>query len=132
MVRQKNKENTQELLELLFNSTISLREKKDRIGDYINVDQYIQHSPNLRDGHQQLIDLVEEFDQTFVDYSITVKRLIGEGDYVFAHCHYKFGKEDDQGKAIAEVFRFSSGKMVEHWDVIQDIQNTSPNKRSMF
>jgi predicted SnoaL-like aldol condensation-catalyzing enzyme len=51
---------------------------------------------------------------------------------VFAHCHYTYGPRDPRGKAIAEVFRFENDRIVEHWDVIQDVPAESKNPNGMF
>jgi len=118
---EKNKAATKAALELLFNSEVSFAEKKKRITQYINPDKYIQHSPELADGLEGLMVLVESFDRLYEGYTIDVKRIIAEGDYTVAHCHYLFGTDDKYGKAIVEIFRFEDGLMVEHWDVIQPV-----------
>jgi len=126
------KEITKIALELLFSSNISIDEKKSKITQYINPNKYIQHSPTLANGLGALMALVESFDQQFDAYSIEVKRLVGEDDLVVAHCHYKLGVTDKRGKAIVEIFKFEDGKMVEHWDVIQDVPATDANGNGMF
>jgi predicted SnoaL-like aldol condensation-catalyzing enzyme len=132
---EQNKLKTRKALELLFDSNISFAVKRETIGSYINPRKYIQHSPGLADGLAGLMVLVEEFDSLYSDYSISVKRVIAEGDMTVAHCHYKFGK-NDLGKAIVEIFRFEDGLMVEHWDVIQEVPESevtgNANGNGMF
>ncbi|MEZ5968302.1 MAG: nuclear transport factor 2 family protein [Hyphomonas sp.] len=120
------KEKTRRALELLFSSTTPFSQKKRDITNYINPDKYIQHSPGLEDGLSGLMKLVEEFDQQYSGYSISIKRVFADSDFSVAHCHYRFGP-DDPGKAIVEIFRFEDGLMVEHWDVIQDVPDTEPS-----
>ena len=39
----------------------------------------------------------------------------------------------DLGQAVADIFRLNrQGKVVEHWDVIQDVPATSANDNTMF
>jgi predicted SnoaL-like aldol condensation-catalyzing enzyme len=38
----------------------------------------------------------------------------------------------DRGQAVAETFRVRDGKIVEHWDVVQDVPATSANPNTMF
>ena len=45
-----------------------------------------------------------------------------DGDYVFAHMEYDFSSR----KICFEVFRFQDGQAVEHWDNIQERQETKP------
>jgi predicted SnoaL-like aldol condensation-catalyzing enzyme len=40
-----------------------------------------------------------------------------------------FGKNGD---AIIDIFKVEAGKIVEHWDVIQAIPDTSLNNNTMF
>jgi len=123
---------TRAALELLFSADIPLERKQREIIRYINPNKYIQHSPGLADGLKALMALVEAFDRDCPGYSISVKRVFSDGDYSVAHCHYRFGEADPRGKAIVEIFRFEDGKMVEHWDVIQDVPETAVNPNGMF
>lgn len=133
---QKNKAATRAALELLFSSQIPFDVKKHRIGSYINPSKYVQHSPELADGLQGLMDLVASFDRLYRNYSLEIKRLFADADYTIAHCHYRFGDGDPHGKAIVEIFRFEHGLMVEHWDVIQPVPETetagNANGNGMF
>ncbi len=127
-----NKIATRKALELLFSSDIPFEEKQRDIRQYISPEKYVQHSPELANGLQTLLDLVQTFDHDCPGYSIDVKRVFGEADHTVAHCHYRFGADDQLGKAIVEIFRFEDGLMVEHWDVIQDVPATNANGNGMF
>jgi predicted SnoaL-like aldol condensation-catalyzing enzyme len=37
------------------------------------------------------------------------------------------GNADNPGRALADFFRLQDGKVVEHWDVIQDVPNHANN-----
>src|SRR6266566_3532285 len=55
-------------------------------------------------------------------------RVFGDGDYVFAHTEYNFF-----GPKIGfDIFRFKNGKIVEHWDNLQETAGPNPSKHTMF
>ena len=120
------------LLQSAFTPGRTVEEKRAEMSKYINPDKYIQHSAVVPDGFDGLMSLVAQFDTQFESYSVEVKRLIAEDDFVWAHCHYRYGPSDPLGKAIVEIFRFEGERMVEHWDVIQDVPTASANSNGMF
>jgi predicted SnoaL-like aldol condensation-catalyzing enzyme len=51
---------------------------------------------------------------------------------VVTHSHITKTPQD-LGQAVADIFRLNrQGKVVEHWDVIQDVPATSANDNTMF
>ncbi|MEE7462694.1 hypothetical protein MFUR16E_16175 [Methylobacterium fujisawaense] len=57
--------------------------------------------------------------------------MLAEGDLIAVHSHAKVNDED-RGKAIVDLFCVENGKIVEHWDVMQDISVASANGNTMF
>jgi predicted SnoaL-like aldol condensation-catalyzing enzyme len=129
---QRRKDAVRYLLETAFDSTLPLDEKRARMSRHVDPTRYIQHSPDIDNGLEALLNLIDGFDRDFPGYAVAVKRVIGEGDFVFAHCHYTYGPSDPRGKAIAELFRFEGERIVEHWDVIQDVPEMSRSGNGMF
>jgi len=88
---------------------------------------YIQHNPLVPDGVDALIG--------FIKYNgglqNEVKRVAIDGDLAFVHAHYpNIGGHE---MAVVDIFRFNAdGKIVEHWDVIQPVPETSANTHTMF
>ncbi|ERH41856.1 hypothetical protein N750_15970 [Legionella pneumophila str. Leg01/53] len=54
-----------------------------------------------------------------------------EGDYVILHVH-SIREPGTRGRAIFDLFKLEDGKIIEHWDAIQDIPVKSANPNSMF
>jgi predicted SnoaL-like aldol condensation-catalyzing enzyme len=50
---------------------------------------------------------------------------------VVSHSHLIL-KPGEPGHALADYFRLEDSKVVEHWDVIQDVPAQSANPNGMF
>ena len=62
---------------------------------------------------------------------LEIKRVITQGEMVVTHSHLVL-TPGEPGLALADFFRFQGGKVVEHWDVIQNIPDASANSNGMF
>ena len=60
-----------------------------------------------------------------------MKHLVSEGDLVVVHSLFRSGPQD-RGQAIMDLFRVEQGKIVEHWDVIQQVPAETANGNTMF
>ena len=65
-----------------------------------------------------------------------VKRTVAQGDLVAVHSRYfkhAADRDSGQGQAVVDIYRLEHGKIVEHWDVVQDIPaKSADNDNSMF
>jgi predicted SnoaL-like aldol condensation-catalyzing enzyme len=50
---------------------------------------------------------------------------------VILHVH-AIREPGERGVAIVDIFRLENGKIVEHWDVVQPIQEKAANSNGMF
>jgi predicted SnoaL-like aldol condensation-catalyzing enzyme len=95
-------------------------------------DEYIQHNPQAADGFQAFIDFVNFFTTQNPQLFVDIKRVIAECNMVVTHSHLTLNPSD-RGSAVADLFRLDrNGKIVEHWDVIQAVPETSANDNTMF
>ncbi|AQS92998.1 hypothetical protein BXQ17_02445 [Polaribacter sp. BM10] len=94
-------------------------------------DKYIQHNPLVADGKQAFIDYFTRMHKEYQDKSIRFVRTIAEGDLVALHTHQIWPGNDQY--VTMDFFRFTDdGKIVEHWDSIQQVPNTSANNNTMY
>ncbi len=63
--------------------------------------------------------------------SVEIKRAFPEGSHVILHCHQIWPEGLEY--AGIDIFRLDeNGKVVEHWDVLQVLPETSANENGMF
>jgi predicted SnoaL-like aldol condensation-catalyzing enzyme len=92
---------------------------------------YIQHNPNARDGIEGFKAFLQFLKEKYPNSHSEVKRAFADGDYVILHVH-AVREPGTRGLAIVDIFRLVNGKIVEHWDVRQDIPETAANTNGMF
>jgi predicted SnoaL-like aldol condensation-catalyzing enzyme len=93
--------------------------------------RYIQHNPTAPDGAEGLKGFVGFLKSKFPNSKSEIKRVFAEGDYVILHVH-AVREPGTRGRAIVDIFRLENGKIVEHWDVAQDIPEKPANGNGMF
>jgi predicted SnoaL-like aldol condensation-catalyzing enzyme len=93
--------------------------------------EYIQHNPMVDNGPQGFIDYFEKMKKEYPVKSIEFVRSIAEGDLVALHTYQIWPKNDQY--ITMDFFRFdTNGKIIEHWDSIQQIPKTSRNDNTMY
>lgn len=93
--------------------------------------RYRQHNPNAADGPEGLKAYIEFLRDKYPNAHSEIKRVLADGDYIILHVH-SIRKPDTRGSAIFDLFKLENGKIVEHWDTIQDIPQHSANQNGMF
>jgi predicted SnoaL-like aldol condensation-catalyzing enzyme len=120
-----NKKIVQEFYELAIN-------KKDfeAASKYLGP-RYIQHNQRAADGAEGLKNFVQFLHDKFPNSHSEIKRIFVDGDYVILHVH-AVREPGTRGVAIVDIFRLQDGKIVEHWDVHEDILEKAANPNGMF
>ncbi len=93
--------------------------------------RYVQHNPRAADGPEGLKAFLAFLREKFPDYHSEIKRVFADGDYVIVHVH-NVPTPGSRGNAIIDIFKLENGKVVEHWDVRQEIPEQSANSNTMF
>lgn len=93
--------------------------------------EYIQHNPLVGDGKEPFIEYFERMAREYPEKSIEFIREVAEGNLVALHTHQIWPGNDEY--VTMDFFRFDdSGKIVEHWDSMQQIPEDSAHGNTMY
>ena len=93
--------------------------------------KYIQHNPLVGDGKQALIDYFNRMAAQYPDKEIEFVRAVAEGDLVALHTHQTWPGNEEY--VTMDFFRFDAeGKIIEHWDAMQEVPNETENGNLMY
>ena len=94
---------------------------------YINPNKYIQHNLGVADGLAGFGALLQQLPPNSA--KVNTVRAFEDGDFVFTQTDYNFF-----GPKIGfDIFRFENGKIVEHWDNLQEKpENPNPSGHTMI
>lgn len=90
-------------------------------------EDYIQHNPQAEDGREGLLGFVSFLETLDPPVTIDTVRVFGDENFVVIHQKAEFFGP----KVIIDLFRFEDGKVVEHWDSIQEEVTQTASGRSM-
>lgn len=93
--------------------------------------RYVQHNPNAADGPDGFRKFIGFLREKFPNSHSEIKRSLVDGDYVILHVH-AVREPGSRGRAIVDIFKLENGKIVEHWDVVQEIPENPANGNTMF
>ena len=80
----------------------------------VNPKKYIQHNLAVADGIEGFVAVLKQLPKDSA--KVNTVRVFQDSDFVFAHTDYNFF-----GPKIGfDVFRYEDGKIVEHWDNLQE------------
>ncbi|MFJ1300236.1 nuclear transport factor 2 family protein [Pseudomonadota bacterium AL_CKDN230030165-1A_HGKHYDSX7] len=123
---QQNKETVLAYLRLLYQE----HKVEEAMARYVDP-RYVHHNPYLAAGVGPLTEFLVPFFEQHPEASADIKRVIAEGDLVVVHNHWKLSPED-RGTVVIDIFRVANGKIVEHWDVSQEIPEAAANRNGVF
>jgi predicted SnoaL-like aldol condensation-catalyzing enzyme len=94
-------------------------------------DDYIQHNPDVENGKEGFISYFDKMRKDYPQKTIEFVRAIAEEDLVSLHTHQVWPGNEEY--VTMDFFRFDKkGKIVEHWDSIQKIPETTKCGNPMY
>jgi predicted SnoaL-like aldol condensation-catalyzing enzyme len=122
---ERNKQNA-----IAFYKTAYEGDPSKAVKQYVG-DEYIQHNPLVGNGTAPFINYFERMGKEFPNKSIQFVRAVAEGNMVALHTHQTWPGDDQY--VTMDFFRFDvAGKIVEHWDAMQEIPDHSENGNTMY
>ncbi|MGZ4908009.1 MAG: nuclear transport factor 2 family protein [Halobacteriota archaeon] len=99
------------------------------------------HNPYVLGGMDALIDAMIAVQKqgaegiikgSTADFKLIVRNVLADGDLVAVHTQLSSSNPSDGGLRQVHLFRFSGEKIVEYWDITQDVPKNAPNAAGAF
>ena len=102
------------------------------VADYVG-ETYIKHKPLVEDGPAGFIGYFNRMQAEYPDKSVEFVRAIAQDDLVALHTHQIWGEPDNKEYVTMDFFRFNAdGKIIEHWDSIQEVIADTKSGHTMY
>ncbi|GAB7547669.1 nuclear transport factor 2 family protein [Cupriavidus sp. 8B] len=108
-VQARNREIVSEVMKAVF-----VEREPLRVMHYFS-ERYVQHNPLIPNGREAIPAMIAGLPE---DFSYQPGMLVADGELVMIHGRY-VGWTAKPMVAV-DIFRLENGKLVEHWDVLQE------------
>jgi predicted SnoaL-like aldol condensation-catalyzing enzyme len=93
--------------------------KMDKLANYFDGDNYLQHNPAVTDGLTGLGSALTAMAKAGISMKYDrIHKILGEGNFVLVISEGQFAGKD---VAFYDLFRVHANKIAEHWDTIEPI-----------
>ena len=102
-----------------FVKDVLMGQHPEKLTEYFNGNNYIQHNPGIADGLDGLGAALANMAQAGIEIKYdTLHKVIGKGNFVRTVSEGYLGGAHT---SYYDLFRIVNGKIAEHWDVIESI-----------
>lgn len=111
-----------------FVNTVLINGEFDKMPNYFDGDNYIQHNAMIGDGVSGLGKALEEMAKQGITMVFEKNHIVlGEGNFVLSVSEGTFAGKPT---SFYDLFRIENGKIAEHWDTIEAILPESERKNT--
>ncbi len=99
--------------------TVLIKREFDKLGNYLNGEDVIQHNPMVDDGTSGIEVFLKQIQKDGTEFRHDrIHHVLGEGDFVLVMIE---GQTAQKATSFYDLFRVEDGKIVELWDVIEEV-----------
>lgn len=122
--------NAEKQIAISFLKMVASGKVEDAFKIYVSQD-FKHHNPYFKGDAKSLISAMLEDAQNNPEKELTILRSLADGELVAVHSHVKQNPMD-VGFALVHFFRFKHQKIVELWDLAQEIPDEIINVNGML
>jgi predicted SnoaL-like aldol condensation-catalyzing enzyme len=99
--------------------------------DALVAPNFRHHNAYFAGDARSLMNAIDDDARKNPDKVLDIQHALEDGDLVAVHSHVR-QHSGDPGIAVVHLVRFQGDKIVEFWDVAQQVPPESPNENGMF
>jgi predicted SnoaL-like aldol condensation-catalyzing enzyme len=89
------------------------------------------HNPIRSGGIEGIKAFLDMLREKHPNARFEIKRVFADGEYVIVHVHAMLDP-GAKGTSIVDIYKLGNGRIVEHWDVRQDIPDNVTDLNGLF
>lgn len=118
--------------EIAFSFLSSLKNlDAEKMASFLS-EEFVQHNPSMPGDKKGTIEKLSQLiSENPGSFKLDVKRIFVDGNFVIIHSNLQISNQTNS--SIIDIFKIgNNGKIIEHWDVMQEIPEVSMNENTMF
>jgi predicted SnoaL-like aldol condensation-catalyzing enzyme len=117
-------------LAIAFEKMVVAGQIREAYDKYVSPD-FRHHNPYFKGDRESLIEGMEKNQAQFANKAYEVINAVEEGDFVVLHARLLL-TPDMPEVSVVHIHRFEDSKIVEEWDLSQQMPDDTPNQNGLF